>query len=196
MEIKKMSEKEILSQIGLLRNQGFDQIKLPGGTSKNGEHYCGLVVCFFDKENKTTYFLGLPYNSNFHKTNNENVSSKVLGESPQATARRELMEETGYFVEKDDLVLIDKAKKVLGGKIPGTEHVKYFFLVEEFNGNPFEFKGENPIDGETSAPIWIPANLFSQLLWGGHQYAFREALNLLMSDKNIYESCSNLLVSK
>jgi ADP-ribose pyrophosphatase YjhB (NUDIX family) len=179
MEIKLISEKEILSQIGALRNQGFNQIKLPGGTSKGGEHYSGLILFHFDKNTKKSYFLGLPYNPNFYKNNQENIATKLAGETPADTARRELVEETGYFVELEDLIEISNAIKKLPGKIPGTFHIKYFYLVEEFSGAVFEFYGGNPIDAETAAPLWIPAALFKQVLWIGHQEALKGALEIL-----------------
>jgi 8-oxo-dGTP pyrophosphatase MutT (NUDIX family) len=70
----------------------------------------------------------LPYNSNFHKIQ-EDKSRKKEGETPSETAQKELLEETGLFVHLEDCLEIRKSRKVLSGKIPDSIHTKYFFLI-------------------------------------------------------------------
>lgn len=191
--IQILSNEELKAKLAEFQSQGFNQVKLPGGTSKDGFHYSGLVFFFYNKDNKTTYFLGLPYNSNYHK-NGENNDTKKYGESPKDTARREAMEETGLMVEISDLKEMPGVKKVLPGKIEGTTHSKIFFLVEKFSGTAFQFLGSNPIDAETGAPMWFQAKFFKQVLWAGHQPAFKEACNILAAeDKDVCMSLIEVL---
>lgn len=192
-----MSDKEIMNYIMEIRNVGFDQIRLPGGTDKNFNHYSGIVVFRKNPENKETYFLGVPYNSNFYKTQKEDRSRKVEGESVLQTARRELFEETGLVVEEEDLKEIPSARFV--GKKYNKEgdridHIKYFFLCPKVSGNLAEFgHAGNPIEGETGSPIWIPGKLFKQVLSLKHQNAFNKALELMAQDKDLYLAITHLL---
>ena len=175
----------VLSKINELKIAGYDRIHLPGGTAKDGSYYSGAIVVTMDPITKEVYFLGVPYNSHFH-IGSENGHNKKFGEFPEQTVIRELLEETGLQAISSDLEL------VLNKKIPdnrpgkvGQYHQKFFYLITEFTGNLFTFEGANPIDGETAAPIWIPASLFIKVLFGGHLeavYAAIEELNLISRD--------------
>lgn len=194
MEINILSDAELLEKIEALKVQGFDQIKLPGGTSKDKKHFSACVIPFFYPKTKKTYFLGLPYNSSFYKTEGEK-DTKKRGETPMQTAIREAMEETALILLEDGLEELTKAKFEVKDRedFKKVVHTKYFFLAKNFSGVAFEFDGPNAIDGETAAPLWIPADLFAKILWGGHQKAFKEALQVLSSDRQICMSIMNLL---
>ena len=175
----------VLSKINELKFQGYDRIHLPGGTSKDGSYYAGAIIANYNITTKEVYFLGVPYSSNFH-LRGENGHNKKFGELPDLTVIREIMEETGLQTTSSDLELIFEKK--ISDNRPGKHgqfHSKFFYLITEFTGNLFTFEGPNPIDGETAAPIWIPAPLFVKVVFGGHLqavYAAIEALSLLDRD--------------
>jgi ADP-ribose pyrophosphatase YjhB (NUDIX family) len=174
-----LNTESVLSRINELKIAGYDRIHLPGGTSKDGSYYSGAIVATFDPTTKEVYFLGVPYSSSFHNIG-ENGHNKKMGEFPEHTVIRELLEETGLQAVASDL------KLVLNKKIPdnrpgrtGQFHQKFFYLITEFTGNLFTFEGANPIDGETAAPIWIPASVFVKVLFGGHLEAVNKAIEEL-----------------
>jgi ADP-ribose pyrophosphatase YjhB (NUDIX family) len=176
----------VLEQIKKLRVQGYDRIHLPGGTSKDGVHYAGGIVAVYDHLSKKVYFVGVPYNSSFHK-GNENGHNKKLGENPEQTFVRELMEETALQTKLSDLNLIFYREKP--DNRPGMEgklHYQYFYLVEDFTGNFWTFDGPNPIDGETAAPLFIPADLFVEVIFKGHLAAVKKAIEEMINEKEDY----------
>jgi len=162
-----------LSLIRQFRLQGFNQIRTSGGSSYDEEYYSAVFIPQYDKESKQVFFLGLPYNSSFYK-DESNGHTKKEGESPTETARREVLEETGLLVEESDLKLVYYSS-VPNRKDVTKKHTKYFYLVDNFKGTLYDFSDKpNPIDNETSTPIWIPANLFREILFEGHQKALRK----------------------
>lgn len=197
MNIKILDNSKLVDKLELLKEQGFNQIKLPGGTSKDRKHYSGVIIFHYDSETKKTYFLGLPYNSDFHKKElDSGFDKKVEGETPEQTAIREVMEETGLILELKDLKELLPARKEITVKkeeLTTVVHTKHFFLADSFSGTSFEFIGENPIDGETAAPLWMPADLFKKELWIGHQKALTEASKVLSEDKDVCLSIMFLL---
>jgi len=186
--MEKFPTKEfVLSKIEELKILGYDCIHLPGGTAKDGSYFAGAIVYFYDEEqSKQIYFLGLPYNSSFHKENG-NGHNKKSGETPDQTVTRELLEETGIQVIPSDLELILK-KDVPDNRygMSGKFHSKYFYFVNNFTGNLFTFDGPNPIDGETAAPLLIPAELFIQVLFKGHLESLKVSIIKMMEMKREY----------
>jgi len=168
-----------LSLIRQFRLQDFDQIRTSGGSSYDEEYYSAVFIAQYDKESKQVFFLGLPYNSSFYKENESNGHTKKNGESPTETAIREGIEETGLLIKECDLKLVYHSF-VPNRKDITKNHHKYFYLVDNFQGTLFDFLDEpNPIDNETSTPIWIPASLFREVLFEGHQKSLRKAIEEL-----------------
>lgn len=180
-------ENKIREKLSGFKNLGFDRIHLPGGTSKSGDYYSGVVPYHYDTETKEFYFLGLPYDSKYHESGDENGHTKKFGETPLATAVRELMEETALQVteEKMEKLYSDSIRdRYILDKI---FHRHYFFCsIDENNGGVFTFEGRNPIDGETGAPIWIPAKMIKKTFFHGHYKAIKKTINFLMSQNNEY----------
>jgi ADP-ribose pyrophosphatase YjhB (NUDIX family) len=185
----------ILSKINELKTKGYDRIHLPGGTSLDGSHYVGIIVYSYDTVTKQMYFLGVPYNSNFH-LNGRSGHNKRAGETKEQTIVRELFEETGFQANPENLNLIWE-KKIPDNR-PGKVaqiHSKYIYLISEQDctGELFKFSGPNLMDAETASPMWIPANLFIQNFFKGHLEAINEAINILSSqDRNYAYALMNL----
>ncbi len=183
---------EVIKQkIAELQSQGYDRIHIPGGTSFDGSFYSGTIVAEYDPKTKEVYFLGVPYCSNYH-IKNDNNHNKKSGETPEMTAARELQEETGLYVNTEDLFLV--YKKDIPDNRPGKNgkfHTKYFYLVIKISGNPLnllDFPGASHIDAETAAPIMIPSSLFVKSVFGGHLPAIYASIPFLMeiSRENAY----------
>ncbi len=173
--------KVILQKIESLRAQGYDRIHIPGGTSKDGSFYAGAFLCHYDRETKQFFFVGLPYNSSFYKTEDEkNGHTKRQGETPEECAVRETIEESGLQIKKEDLIVALEFSVNDRVRI-GQKHWKHFYYTEVFSGNLFTFDGPNPIDGETAAPIMIPASLLVEVLFPGHLSAFLNVVEKLCS---------------
>lgn len=174
-----ISEGYLLSKIEEFRSLGFDEIRIPGGSSLGEEHYSGVFLFVCDEASKKLFFLGVPYNSSYFKNGSGNSHTKKAGETPAETARRELFEETGLLVEEKDLNL-SYSYSVQDRHDKKKLHTKYFFLTKEFQGTLSDFAiRPNPIDNETASPLWIPASLFKDLLYRGHQAAFKKACDFL-----------------
>jgi len=168
----------IKRKISNYEKQGYDRIHIPGGTSKDGEHYSGVFLYHFDKKSKEILFLGVPYSSKFYLEHKSNGHTKRSGETPKETARREVLEETGLFIEEGDLDLV--LQYHIPNRIDKTKtHQKNFYCTNKYSGTLYSFEGPNPIDGETSSPLWIPYNLFRKVLFGGHQQALQLAVRRL-----------------
>ena len=196
MIINILTDQELRDKLAVLAQQGFTQIKFSGGTAKNGEHYSGVELYYFNPKNKTLYFLGLPSNPTFHvKGDDESKYAKPEGESPKETGIREAKEETGYIIEAKDLIEIPKAEKMVPGKHPNPNqtHTKKFFLAGEFSGEMHNFEGPNPKDAEIAAPLWFPAKMFKKILTKSHQEGLKEGCEILMAtDRDICMSILDL----
>lgn len=194
MEFK--TEEEITNLLGNLKTEGFDRIHLPGGTSLDGSIYAGVVLAKYEPINKITYVAGMPYNSNFFRTN-ERVRTYKMGmyETSEETAARETLEEVGVYVKKSDLSLVWESKTPDNRpRYLGQFHCKYFYLATEFTGEGLKFEGANLSERETAAPLWIPAELFVKVIFGGHLKAVNAAIKeLCMLDKKYAYSMMNLL---
>jgi ADP-ribose pyrophosphatase YjhB (NUDIX family) len=169
-----------------LNDSGYDRIHLPGGTAIDGSFYAGAVIAKYDFSSKEFYFLGVPYSSKFH-LKGESKHNKKFGEFPQQAVIREVLEETGIQITSESLILVweKKVPDNRPGKL-GKFHCKYVYLVNEFTGSVFTFEGPNPIDGETAAPVWIPALIFADKVFGGHKEAVGLAMEKLMAKKSEY----------
>ncbi len=172
--------------LNVARSLGFNKVHLLGGTRADGLYYSGSIVYKYDPIVKEMFFLGVPYNSNYHLTG-ESGHNKKSDENPEQTAIRELMEEAGLHAFPEDLVKV--YEKTIPDNRPGKNgqfHSKYFFLVEKYTGQVFEFDGPNPIDGETAAPIWFSASMFVTVLFGGHLKPLQLAIEKLMEKNRDY----------
>ena len=181
-----MTEEKALSKISHSRKIGFPRIHIPGGTSKDGSFFVGIIVPYYDPITKKTYILCLPYNPYFH-LEGESGHNKKVGESPEDAVLRELMEEAGLHINWEDL------EELVKYKVPdnrpnkeGQYHWKYFYLVTKFSGTPFDFEGPNPIDGETAAPMWIPAAMALDVLYYSHKEPLKLAIKKLQAQSVEY----------
>ncbi len=177
---------DVLLKINELKHQGYDTIHIPGGTSKDGSYYAGAIVAAYDIITKEVYLLGVPYNSRFH-LNSENGHNKKFGETPEQTVIRELLEETGLQANREDLTVV-WSKEVPDNRLgkSGQSHKKTVYLITKFTGNLFTFEGPNPIDGETAAPLFIPATLFVGEVFKGHLEAVYNAFDALSCESKEY----------
>lgn len=172
-----ITEDIISKRIKCLNDLGFKQIRIPGGSSIDEEHYAGTFL--YRMVGKQMEFLGVPYNPEFYKTHESNGHTKKRGEIPTATARREVYEETGFLVNESDLELVHSFS-IPNRKDQSKMHVKYFYLTSRFSGTLSDFGDEhNPIDHETGTPLWIPYFKFKNVLYEGHQHALNKAVNYL-----------------
>lgn len=175
-----------------LHTQGFDRLQLPGGTSLDGTFAVLGVLTRWEMND--LWILLNPYDSGFHRKNHSS-HNKRAGESKEDAFKREILEETGYQVlpENSTLIYEKEVPDNRSGKL-GAVHTKYFYLVTEFTGTAFTFEGPNPIDGETAAPIWIPASLAVKLIFGGHSKALQNAFEYLCGiDKKYAIALMNLM---
>jgi hypothetical protein len=184
----------ILNKIGMLHAQGFDRIHNAGGTTKDGLYYVGGPIYRYNLETKNIEFLGVPYNSNFY-TNSESGHNKRAGESPEDAFIREVLEETGLQINPDSFK--ELYRKEIPDNRPGKAgkfHTKIYYFVNEFTGNLFTFDGPNPIDAETAAPFWIPADLFIKVIFGGHKKSIEMAIDeLCLKNRDYAISLMNIL---
>lgn len=174
-----LTDEQVIEMIVELEKLGFPERHLPGGTSKDGSFFVGGVIPFYDHVSKKTFFLILPYNPYFH-LDGESGHNKKNNESPEEALAREIMEETGYHTKPENFELIFRYS--VPDNRPGKEgqfHSKYFFLVNDFSGTKFDFKGPNPIDGETSAPFWVSASLATSILYYSHTSPLKKAIQML-----------------
>jgi ADP-ribose pyrophosphatase YjhB (NUDIX family) len=189
--MEKVSNDFLLSRIIELKHQGFDEIRIPGGSSKDESHYAGIFIYQYEKETKEIYFLGVPYNSSHWKENDSNGHTKRPNETPSETACRETFEETGLHVVEEDLIL------VLNYGIPDRKdktktHTKNFYACDLFTGNLHNFSGANLIDKETAAPLWFPLSIYKEVLYKGHQKALIETINFLKNKTlELYDALSS-----
>jgi ADP-ribose pyrophosphatase YjhB (NUDIX family) len=191
-KLEYLTEELILSRIEELKFQGFDQIRIPGGSSKDESHYSGVFVFKYDKDFKQMFFLGVPYNSIFWKENGSNGHTKKQDETYLQTACREVFEETGYHTEESDLILVFNYF-IPDRKDNRKNHTKNFYVCDTFTGNLHNFEGANLIDKETAAPIWIPVKLFKKVLYYGHQKALIKVIeNLSGISADYYYALCNL----
>lgn len=179
-----------------LKDQGYDRIVISGGTSLDLEHYSGVIGYEYDHSSKEFFFVGLPYNSKYHLENDESSNTKKPGETPIATGIREFFEETGLKAKPEDLVPI--LNYSIKDKRPGMEnklHHKNFYMIDikKCSGELYTFEGPNPIDGETAAPILMPASLFYEVLFGGHKQALDKAIEKLSINREYAYSLMSLI---
>jgi hypothetical protein len=171
---------DVLSKINMLKDLGYTEIRSPGGTDLSGSYYSGVFICSYDKVSKQFFFLGIGYDPTFFKRNERDVHTKSREEDPRKTGYREIFEETGLIVNEDDLDLV-WSYQIPDRRNTSKMHTRYFYFTEKYSGNlhSFEIERANPISAETSKPLWIPAKIFKQVLFKGHQEAFRYVIERL-----------------
>lgn len=182
------NSEDLLFKIESLKKQGYNRIHLPGGTSKDGSFYSGVVIHKYDPETKDVYFIGIPYNTDYH-IDHPSGHNKKADEKPEETAGREVQEEVGPHVHLEDLELImDRQKPDNRPGYNGKFHYQYFYLLKKLpDGYQIpEYDEPNHIDGETTAPLWIPSGLFLKILFGGHIAAVKVAIDKLMNENRNY----------
>lgn len=175
---KFLSNEFLLSKMEELKLQGFDQIRIAGGSSKDESHYSGIFLYQYNVESKQVYFLGVPYNSSHWKKNDSNSHTKRLDETALETGCREAFEETGLHIEEEDLMLV-LSYSIQDRKDKSRLHIKNFYTCDQFTGNLHNFAGANLIDKETAAPLWLPLVIFKEVLYAGHQKALDDTIFFL-----------------
>ncbi len=169
-----------------LKLMGYTEIRFPGGTDKNYDHYSGVVIYKYNPEKKKVYFLCVPYNPIFYKTQKEDRNRKPTEEGPRRTAIREVYEETGLIISRDDLVELTGAKFAGKKHVGDGDHIKYFFIIEKYTGIPAQFEGGNLIEAETASPLWIEGSVLAEVISKKHKKAFSEAVrNLAGKDRDL-----------
>lgn len=177
--------------LSLLSTMGYTEIRFPGGTDKNGDHYSGVVIYKYDQTNKKVYFLVVPYDPESHKKNPDQISRKPRYETPLGTAIREIFEETALTVKlKDFTELKDIRHSVKKHYSKHQQHLKYFFITAKYTGTLPKFEGGNPIDPETASPLWIEGKDLSKIICRKHYLAFQAGLKYLAMNK---EYCDAML---
>jgi len=177
--MKFLTIEELIEKMEELKEEGFDRIHLPGGSSWDNSFCASTIVFVYDPDTKDVYFAGIPYNSNYMNSNGNN---KKQGETPEETAIREVLEECGVHGFKSDLLSLSKSNySVSDINDPERRHFKYYFLLQIFSGEFFSFEGPNPIDQGVAAPLLIPSRLFKEVLFKKHLPAFQEAVEFIMA---------------
>jgi hypothetical protein len=54
------------------------------------------------------------------------------------------------------------------------------------------YEGPNHIDGETTAPLWIPAVLFLEIVFKGHLEAVKKSIQKLMGEREYAYALMNI----
>jgi len=153
-----------------LKRKGFDSIRFPGGTSKNGRN--SAFVIYMQEFAHEKYYLVLPYQSSFHQREKINLVDKYEG--PKNTAVREFKEEVrvkidANFLESYYVVLAEdnsNRKKT---------HKKYFYKykqeIAEFLEYSLDFETEDV--EETTTPFFIKNTLLRGNLFWKHYEVFK-----------------------
>lgn len=163
-EIIISTKEELFSFIEKAVNHGYNQIRIPAGTSLRGDY--STQVCILRKIGARWYVGLLPYNS---RSNKEGVKVKVKppGEIPEQTAEREVYEEFKIRVRK----LIEFFRKQDGGKPESREideskkhlfkeHLVHRYITFDFEGEIAYFPDfKNPNDPETGNGFWLCLDL-------------------------------------
>ena len=186
-----VNSQNYLQEIENLQKKKFDQIKFPGGTSKDGSHYSGVIAYFFD--GKKVHFLVLPYNRryHFHGIPKEAVHTKKEGETPIETACREFLEETGLSLDPAALTEVEAARVFIpqGYTEQGTrrlDHTKRFFVCR-ITAMPETMTPHAP-DMETSDPVLIEAGVLLKVIFKNHLNPLEEAVSMLSMEKDLCEA--------
>ncbi len=163
-------QEELDKHIEFLRLRGFDSIRFPGGTSKNGRH--SAFVIFKIRSINEDYHLVVPYNSSFHLQ--ENVETSNEYENPKRTAVREFKEEVRVKIDATSLEFYNMVSVPdnSGGK---KMHKKYFYRykkeIVDFLQYSLDFGEE---EEETSTPFFIKSSLLRDNLFEKHYQAFSD----------------------
>ncbi|MEI6400042.1 MAG: NUDIX domain-containing protein [bacterium] len=165
-EIIISTKEELFSLIEKAVSFGYDQIRLPAGTSLQGDY--SSQVCILRKIGTKWYIGLLPYNSQANKERDKTQKKKKpTGEKPEDTAVREVDEEFKIRVFN----LIEVYRKQDNGKPeerdadPAKQHLYKKHLVHRYI--TFDFEGEiaffpdfrNPNDPETGNGFWLSLDL-------------------------------------
>ncbi len=154
------------------REEGFDSLHLPGGTSLNGTHSAFIFAYFWDFLLQEKFLLVLPYKSDYWKLEIPIITN--VKESPAKTAVREFREETGINLLQKNIRLfhIVTCKSITDGE-KGAMHTKYFFHYTKYltlKQIPNEYYEAL---GEISCPILIKSSLLKDYLYAGHYAAIK-----------------------
>ncbi len=160
-----LAKAKALDVYQMLIDQGFDCLKFPGGTSRNGNFFEGGIIYRFNEQGKIQFLL-VPYNSHFFE--HESVSAKPEKETENALLQREIFEETGLKIKDSALNATDNTvfEKSVPDKRPthvGQFHKKRFrrFPLESCEGEVASYTGKNPIEPETGSPLWLELDVLA-----------------------------------
>ncbi|MDQ5971580.1 MAG: Nudix hydrolase protein [Patescibacteria group bacterium] len=175
-----LKKEELAEKLKDLEEQGFDKIHLPGGSSWDNSFCSSVIIPVYHHESKDVYFVGVPYNSSYEQSNGNN---KKANETPEETALREVMEETGIRGYASDLIFLKNSSHSVPDRFDTSKtHYKNYFLLKTFTGIIFDFEGANHIDPGVAAPLLFPSRYFKEILFKNHQIALKEAVDVLMGE--------------
>ena len=115
-----IATKELLEH---LKNEGF-VFRLPGGSSRNGEHASLGVV--YEYENGHLHFLLVPYNP---QVRIERKYEEIFNEAPEGTLELKILEQTGVRIRGYEHIGIQEAKNNKE-EVHAEKHIKHVFATE------------------------------------------------------------------
>ena len=149
------------------------EIRIPGGTSKDGNHAAYGLAYRYNKEIYEIEVLIVPYVSNWQrekeKVKKEEDPLFVYPEAPQGTMVRKLADETGLIALS--YYELDR-KSIRDNRFVGEEvlHWKYAYAVENYDDSNLRTKVA--FQGKSGVPFWVPlallrlsGNLFEHHKW-------------------------------
>ncbi len=181
MENNVLTKSQFEETFNFLKTMGYSEIRFPGGTDKNYDHFSGVIIYQYNSEKKKVFFLVVPYNSDFFKSHEEDRSRKPQKETYKKTAVREVYEETGLIVSQDHLIELPEARFVAKKNVGTGTHTKNWFITNNFSGHPAKFEAGNLIEAETASPMWVEGTILKEFLSRKHKIAFEKGVNYLAS---------------
>ena len=179
-----LKKDKLIEKLEELKEEGFDIVHLPGGSSWDNSFCSSVIVPVYNKDTKEMYFVGVPYDSHYTDSNGNN---KKANETPEETALRELQEECGIYGYQADLVYLPKSSyDVPDNTDADKRHYKHYFLLKNFQGSLIEFEGHNRIDYGIAAPLLFPASFFKEVLFKKQYPPLKEAVEILMAESPEY----------
>ncbi len=143
------------------------------------DHFSAGVYFSFDTKDNRWKVLGAT-DSRFPNdakipggTNKDDETKELIEETPGDTLKREFYEETGFRTNGECL----QAHFVkIPGRVKGTIHTRYFYLVKNATGNfPFDFIREFTDDKDKIKVRWWTLQDFEKALLINHRNGFVKA---------------------
>ena len=151
------------NKLEVLRRDFNFTFRIPGGSSRNGQHASLGIIYRFKKGE--IQILVIPYNPTIRV---DRRYEEIFDEMPEGTLELKILEQAGVRLGKYSLIGFQEAKNN-NPEVKSEKHSKYVYSTDDYDDSNIRTVASP--DKRLDPPRWVEIELLRRYLFPGHLWA-------------------------